>query len=95
MAEVGETADGKVILTYETALPDDDRGTSSIGIFKKPLEWFLTDGDEDNYNRSFVGYVPEGQAPMQDLAHMLDWGKILRRPIQPAEVAAYKKKYPF
>ena len=95
VAEVGETADGKVILTYETALPDDDRGTSSIGIFKKPLEWFLTDGDEDNYNRSFVGYVPEGQAPMQDLARMLDWGKILRRPIQPAEVAAYKKKYPF
>jgi len=95
VAEVGETADGKVILTYETALPDDDRGTSSIGIFKKPLEWFLTDGDEDNYNRSFVGYVPEGQAPMQDLARMLDWSKILRRPIQPAEVAAYKKKYPF
>lgn len=95
VAEVGETADGKVILTYETALPDDDRGTSSIGIFKKPLEWFLTDGDEDNYNRSFVGYVPEGQVPMQDLARMLDWSKILRRPIQPAEVAAYKKKYPF
>jgi hypothetical protein len=95
VAEVGETADGKVILTYETALPDDDRGSSSIGIFKKPLEWFLTDGSEDDYNRSFVGYVPEGPAPVQDLARMLDWSKILRRPIQPAEVAAYKKKYPF
>jgi hypothetical protein len=95
VAEVGETADGKVILTYETALPDDDRGSSSIGIFKKPLEWFLTDGSEDDYNRSFVGYVPEGQAPAQDLVRMLDWSKILRRPIQPAEVAAYKKKYPF
>ena len=95
VAEVGETAEGKVILTYETALPYDDRGTSSIGIFKKPLEWFLTDGSEDDYNRSFVGYVPEGQPPMNDLTRMLDWSKILRRPIQPAEITAYKRKYPF
>ncbi|MBI5839771.1 MAG: hypothetical protein HZB19_06685 [Chloroflexi bacterium] len=57
VAEVAETAEGKVILTYETALPDDDKGTSSIGMFKKPLEWFLSDGTEDGYNRSFVGYV--------------------------------------
>ena len=81
VAEVAETAEGKVILTYETALPDDDKGTSSIGMFKKPLEWFLSDGTEDGYNRSFVGYVPERQVPMDDLKEMLDWNKILRRKV--------------
>jgi len=79
VAEVGENADGPVIITYETALPDDPRGTSCIGIFKKPLNWFLSDGTEDLYNRSFVGYVPEGQVPVEHLKTMLDWNKILRR----------------
>ena len=92
--EVCETAEGQMVLTYETALPDDDRGTSSIGIFSKPLYWFLTDGKEDEYNRCFVGYVPEGQLPFENIARMLDWEKILQRPIQPAEIAAYKKVYP-
>ena len=81
VVEIAETAEGKVIITYETALPDDDRGTSSIGIFKKPFEWFLSDGTEDAYNRSFVGYVPEGQVPMEHLKTMLDWNKILRKKV--------------
>jgi hypothetical protein len=79
VAEVGENADGEVILTYETALPDDPRGTSCIGMFKKPLYWFLSDGTEDEFNRSFVGFVPEGQIPTEHLKEMLDWNKILRK----------------
>jgi hypothetical protein len=83
VAEVAETAEGKVVITYETALPDEDKGTSSIGIFKKPLRYFLSDfmveGNEDTYNRSFVGYVPEGPLPMEHIKEMLDWNKILRR----------------
>jgi hypothetical protein len=83
VAEVAETAEGTVVITYETALPDDDKGTSSIGIFKKPLRYFLSDfmvdGNEDTYNRSFVGYVPEGQLPMEHIKEMLDWNKILRK----------------
>ena len=83
VVEVAETAEGTVVITYETALPDDYKGTSSIGIFKKPLGYFLSDymveGNEDTYNRSFVGYVPEGQLPMDDIKRMLDWNKILRR----------------
>jgi hypothetical protein len=83
VVEVAETAEGTVVITYETALPDDYKGTSSIGIFKKPLGYFLSDymveGSEDTYNRSFVGYVPEGQLPMDDIKRMLDWNKILRR----------------
>src|SRR6266540_1109565 len=81
VVEIAETAEGKVMLTYETALPDDYRGTSSIGMFKKPLDWMLSDGTEDAYNRSFVGFVPEGQVPMDDLKVMLDWNKILRRQV--------------
>jgi len=81
VVEVAETAEGTVVITYETALPDDYKGTSSIGTFKKPLQYFLSDfmveGNEDTYNRSFVGYVPEGQLPMEDIKKMLDWGKIL------------------
>ena len=77
VAEVAETAEGTMVITYETALPDGDKGTSAVGIFKMPLHWHLSDGTEDLYNRSFVGYVPEGQVPMEHLKTMLDWNKIL------------------
>jgi hypothetical protein len=79
VAEVADTAEGMTLLTYETALPDDDKGTSSIGMFKKPLQWFLDDGPEETYNRSFVGFVPEGQVPLEHLKTMMDWNKILRK----------------
>lgn len=77
VAELAETAEGMILLTYETALPDDDKGTSSIGMFKKPLQWFLDDGPEDTYNRSFLGFVPEGQVPLEHLKTMMDWNRIL------------------
>jgi hypothetical protein len=79
VAEVAETAEGTMVITYETALPDGDKGTSAVGIFKMPLFWHLSDGTEDAYNRSFVGYLPEGQVPMEHLKTMLDWNKILRK----------------
>jgi len=81
VAEVAETADGMTVITYETALPDGDKGTSAVGVFKMPLEWHLSDGPEDTYNRSFVGFVPEGQVPMEHLKTMLDWNKILRKKV--------------
>jgi hypothetical protein len=65
------------VITYETALPDSDKGTAALGIFKMPLEWHLSDGPEDTYNRSFVGFVPEGQVPTEHMKTMLDWNKIL------------------
>lgn len=79
VAEVAETAEGTIIITYETALPDGDKGTSAVGIFKMPLHWHLSDGTEEAYNRSFVGYVPEGQVPMEHLKTMLDWNKVLHK----------------
>jgi len=77
VAEVAETADGTYIYTFETSLPDDDRGTSCLGLFRNTLNWNLSDGPEDTYNRSFVGFTPEGQVPMIQLKTMLDWNKIL------------------
>jgi hypothetical protein len=79
VAEVAETADGTYVYTFETSLPDDDRGTSCLGLFRNTLNWNLSDGAEDAYNRSFVGYTPEGQVPMIHLNTMLDWNKILRK----------------
>jgi hypothetical protein len=94
VAATGETAEGTVLLTYETALPDDDPSLSAIGVFKHSQQFALSDGTEDNYNRSFVGFVPEGQLPVEHLEEMLDWNKILLREVfPPAELEAWRKKY--
>jgi len=58
-------------------LPDDFRGTSCLGMFRNTLNWNLSDGTEDTYNRSFIGFIPEGQPPTEHLKEMLDWNKIL------------------
>src|SRR4030095_3662352 len=76
VAEVAETVDGTYVYTFETSLPDDDRGTSCLGMFRNTLNWNLSDGTEDTYNRSFVGFIPEGQPPTEHLKEMLDWNKI-------------------
>ena len=68
-----------MVLTFETALPGGDNATSAVGLFKMPLRWHLSDGTEDQYNRSFVGYTPEGQIPVEHLKTMLDWDKIFRK----------------
>lgn len=75
--EVVDTADGTYVYTFETSLPDDFRGTSCLGVFRNTLNWNLDDGTEDYYNRSFTGFVPEGQVPMEQVKTMLDWKKIL------------------
>lgn len=94
VAEIGDTAEGQVILTYETALPDGDPALSAIGVFKHYAYNLLYNKDEENYNGSFVGFVPEGQLPVDDLEEMLDWNKILLREVlSPAEMEAYRKKY--
>jgi hypothetical protein len=79
VAEVAETADGMMVLTFETALPGGDKATSAVGLFKNSLKWHLSDGTEDQYNRSFVGYMPDGQIPIEQLKTMLDWDKIFRK----------------
>ena len=79
VAKVAETADGPVVLTFETALPYDDPSVSAVGIFKHDLHNLMWDGGEEFYNGSFIAYLPEGQIPAGDLKEMLDWKKILRK----------------
>ena len=75
--EVVDIADGTYVYTFETSLPDDFRGTSCLGIFRNTLRWNLDDGTEDNYNRSFVGYVPEGEVPLDHVKPLMDWNKLI------------------
>ena len=90
VAEVAETADGPVVLTFETALPYDDPRRSTIGIFKRSardLRYFVTGR---SFNGVFVGYVPEENLPEDDLREMLDWNKFLRKDfISEAEMQEY------
>ena len=58
------------------------------------LNNLMWDGGEDNYNGSFIAYLPEGQNPVSDLEDMLDWNKILRRQVMtPAQLEEYRRKY--
>jgi hypothetical protein len=82
VVEMADTAEGKIVLTFETALPSDDPRLSSIGVFKRRLNDLMMDFDEDSYNRSFLGFIPEGQVPTENLKDMLDWEKILHKPVQ-------------
>jgi hypothetical protein len=94
VAEVAETADGQIVLTFETALPYDDPRMSSVGVFKHDIDNLMFNGGEETYNGSFVGFLPEGKVPASDLEEMLDWNNILRRQVMtPAQLEAYRNKY--
>jgi len=67
VAKVAETPDGPTVLTFETALPNEDRRLSTIGIFKRAVSDLLNDFGEDGYNASFVGFVPEGVVSAEDI----------------------------
>ena len=93
VAETAMTADGPTVLTFETALPYEDKRQSTIGVFKhslSELRYFVTG---DTLIGSFVGYIPEGVLPASDLKDMLDWNHVLRREaLSEAEQAAYWAK---
>ena len=94
VAKVGETADGPVVITFETALPYDDPSVSAVGVFKHRLPNLLYDGGEENYFGAFLTYVPESEIPDSDLKEMLDWNKILRRQVMTsAQLQDYQRKY--
>ena len=77
--EVAETADGPVLLTFETARPNDDRRLSSVGVFKHFVNNVTYKISDSWFNATFVGYTPEEDVPLEDLKFMLDWEKILRK----------------
>lgn len=93
VVEVTETADGPVVLTFETALPGEDRRQSTIGVFKRYLSDLKHNVSPAQMNGTFVGYVPEGAVPYDDLHDMLDWNRVLLRDAcTPAEMAQYWQK---
>ncbi|HXQ33368.1 MAG TPA: hypothetical protein VN843_05045 [Anaerolineales bacterium] len=104
VVEVAETAEtgenNKVVLTFETALPDEDRSAATIGLFKRYLSDLTREQVEDSYNAAFVGFMPEKEIPASDqeglkgLEEMLDWNHILQKEVIPAaELEAYRKNY--
>ena len=94
VAEVAETVEGTIVLTFETALPYDDPRLSAVGVFKHHLDNLMWNGGEDTYNGSFVGYLPEDKIPASDLEEMLDWNHILRKQVMtPAQLEDYRRKY--
>src|SRR5688572_13855542 len=94
VAAVEETAEGTVVLTFETALPYEDPSLSTIGLFKRYLHDLTFDGGEDGYNATFVGFVPEGKLPTDALEEMLDWNHILlKEVVSDSQLEDYRKKY--
>ncbi|HSG44455.1 MAG TPA: hypothetical protein VLA72_15005, partial [Anaerolineales bacterium] len=94
VAEVAETAEGTIVLTFETALPYEDRRLATIGVFKRYPDDLLSDLSEEAYNPTFVGFVPEGQIPVSAMEHMLDWNAILGRQVMtPEELEKYRDTY--
>ncbi|HEY5731857.1 MAG TPA: DUF5915 domain-containing protein [Anaerolineales bacterium] len=97
VAVVAETAEGTVVLTFETNLPYEDRRLATIGVFKRYPHDLKDDFGEDGYNPAFVGFMPEGELSEEKLEiyrEMLDWNKILCRKFKPqAELKAYQDKH--
>ncbi|MCX6081095.1 MAG: hypothetical protein NTW32_16320 [Chloroflexi bacterium] len=94
VAAVAETADGWVVITFETALPREDRRLATIGVFKHYLADLAYSVDANAFNAGFVGFMPEGNQHPLSLEGMLNWNKILLRPVaSESELAAYRDKY--
>jgi hypothetical protein len=80
VAEVAETADGIVVLTFETALPYEDKSRSTIGVFKRSERDLEYSVDSGRFNGTFIGYIPEGELPLKDLKRMLKWEHVMLDP---------------
>jgi hypothetical protein len=94
VAAVAETAEGWVVITFETALPREDRRLSTIGVFKHYLADLAYSVDANNFNAGFVGFMPEGPNHPVSLEGMLDWNKILLRQVaSDAELAFFRNTY--
>lgn len=97
VATVADTAEGKVVLTFETALPYEDPSLSTIGVFKRYLKDLNHDQGEDAYNPAFVGFMPEktlSRDDVQSMEEMLDWNHIfLKEVITPDQLEEFREKY--
>jgi hypothetical protein len=79
VVKVVDTAEGTVVYTFETSLPDEPRSLSTMGLSKRYLVHLIHSFPTNEDRGTFVGYVPEGDIPFEPLKEMLDWNQILRR----------------
>jgi len=94
VAAVAETAEGWVVLTFETALPREDRRLATIGVFKHYLADLAYSVSASSFNAGFIGYMPEGGSHPASLESMLVWNQILlRQAASETELAEYRKAY--
>jgi hypothetical protein len=91
---VFDMIDGPTVLTFETALPDEDRRRSTIGVFRHSLNDLLYKITPQSFTGTFVGYTPEAELPVENLKDMLDWNKILLNPgfASPGQMSVYWSK---
>jgi hypothetical protein len=93
VAAVGETAEGMVVLTFETALPYEDKRQSTIGVFRHYYDYIKHTVNREQFIASFIGYTPTGNIPYNDLREMLDWDRILLKKFgTPQEKEAFWKE---
>jgi len=93
VAAVAETAEGWVVITFETALPREARSMATIGVFKHYLADLAYAVDSNTFNAGFVGYLPESPNHPLSLEGMLDWNRILlRQAASEAELADYRNR---
>ena len=94
IVDVTETVDGPVVLTFETALPYEDKRRSTIGVFKHTLNYLLYNVTGQTFSGSFTGYTPEGDVPYTQMQEMLNWNHILLNDnfLTPAQMQDYYNK---
>jgi hypothetical protein len=90
VVKVVDSAEGTLIFTFETSLPGEPRSQSTMGISKRYLADLIHNFPANELRGTFVGYVPDGDVPYEQLKGMLDWNKILQREaFTPAEIENY------
>jgi hypothetical protein len=93
VVKVIDSAEGTLVYTFETSLPDEPRSQSTMGLSKRYLSHLIHNFPTDDNRGTFVGYIPDGKIPFEQLRDMLDWNKILQRnAYTPAEINAYWQK---
>jgi hypothetical protein len=69
-----------VVLTFETALPYEDKRQSTIGVFRHYFDYIKHAVNKNQFIASFVGFTPTGEIPFDDLRAMMNWNHILLKP---------------
>ncbi len=93
VVETAETMDGPTVLTFETALPYEDKRQSTIGVFKHFAGNLKHSFTPSSMTATFVGYVPESDVPYDSLQDMLDWNHILLKNVcTPEQTEQYWSK---